>query len=82
MRLVGDDCQLAAVGGGGLLRDIARTHGPVTVTEVRRFARPDGGPNRAEAAIRAGSMSATKPARLTRPSPRGPQTGTTVWIPC
>ena len=50
VRLVGDDRQLAAVGAGGLLRDIERTHGAVTLAEVRRFSHPDGSPNRAEAA--------------------------------
>ena len=50
MRLVGDDRQLAAVGAGGVLRDIDRTHGAVTLSEVRRFTHADGRPNRAEAA--------------------------------
>lgn len=49
VRLVGDDRQLAAVGAGGVLRDIERTHGAVTLGEVRRFTRSDGDPNRAEA---------------------------------
>ena len=30
VRLVGDDQQLAAVGAGGVLRDIAATHGACT----------------------------------------------------
>ena len=51
VRLVGNDRQLAAVGAGGLLRDIDRTHGAVTLAEVRRFTHPDGSPNRAEAAV-------------------------------
>ena len=50
VRLVGDDRQLAALGAGGVLRDIERTHGGVTLAEVRRFSRADGSPNRAEAA--------------------------------
>jgi hypothetical protein len=50
VRLVGDDRQLAAVGAGGVLRDIERTHGAVTLAEVRRFSHADGSPNRAEAA--------------------------------
>ncbi len=50
VRLVGDDWQLAAVGAGGVLRDIERSHGAVTLTEVRRFTHPDGSPNHAEAA--------------------------------
>lgn len=50
VRLVGDDRQLAAVGAGGVLRDIVRTHGAVTLTQVRRFSHADGSANRAEAA--------------------------------
>ena len=50
VRLVGDDRQLAAVGAGGVLRDIDRTHGAVTLSEVRRFTRADGSTNHAEAA--------------------------------
>ena len=50
VRLVGDDRQLAAVGAGGVLRDIDRTHGAVTLSEVRRFTHADGSPNHAEAA--------------------------------
>ena len=50
VRLVGDDRQLAAVGAGGVLRDIDRTHGAVTLSEVRRFTHADGSANRAEAA--------------------------------
>jgi ATP-dependent exoDNAse (exonuclease V) alpha subunit len=50
VRLVGDDRQIAAVGAGGVLRDIERTHGAVTLAEVRRFSHADGNPNRAEAA--------------------------------
>ena len=37
VRLVGDDQQLAAIGAGGVLRDIARTHGAVRLDEVVRF---------------------------------------------
>jgi hypothetical protein len=50
VRLVGDDRQLAAVGAGGVLRDIDRTHGAVTLADVRRFTHADGSTNRAEAA--------------------------------
>jgi ATP-dependent exoDNAse (exonuclease V) alpha subunit len=41
VRLVGDDRQLAAVGAGGVLRDIAETAGAVTLTETVRFTDPD-----------------------------------------
>ena len=37
VRLIGDDQQLAAVGAGGVLRDIAITHGAVRLDEVVRF---------------------------------------------
>jgi conjugative relaxase-like TrwC/TraI family protein len=37
VRLIGDDQQLAAIGAGGVLRDIARTHGAVRLDEVVRF---------------------------------------------
>ncbi|WP_051369608.1 MobF family relaxase [Phycicoccus elongatus] len=40
VRLVGDDRQLAAVGAGGVLRDIAATHGAVRLDELVRFADP------------------------------------------
>jgi DNA primase catalytic core len=38
VRLIGDDQQLAAVGAGGVLRDIQHQHGASTLSEVRRFA--------------------------------------------
>jgi DNA primase catalytic core len=37
VRLIGDNQQLAAVGAGGVLRDIQETVGAVTLSEVRRF---------------------------------------------
>jgi DNA primase catalytic core len=40
VRLVGDDQQLAAIGAGGALRDIAHTHGAVRLTELHRFTDP------------------------------------------
>ncbi|MGH3371770.1 MAG: ATP-dependent DNA helicase, partial [Nocardioidaceae bacterium] len=40
VRLIGDDQQLAAIGAGGVLRDIARTHGVVRLDEVVRFDDP------------------------------------------
>ena len=40
VRLVGDDQQLAAIGAGGLLRDIAHTHGALRLTEPLRFTDP------------------------------------------
>jgi conjugative relaxase-like TrwC/TraI family protein len=50
VRLIGDDQQLAAVGAGGLLRDLAATHGAVGLSQVVRFTGPNtGAPNHAEA---------------------------------
>jgi conjugative relaxase-like TrwC/TraI family protein len=40
VRLVGDDQQLAAIGAGGVLRDIAHTHGALRLTELHRFTDP------------------------------------------
>lgn len=40
VRLIGDDRQLAAIGAGGVLRDIAATHGAVRLNELVRFADP------------------------------------------
>src|SRR5215203_6211332 len=40
VRLVGDDQQLAAIGAGGVLRDIAHTHGALRLTELHRFSDP------------------------------------------
>src|SRR3954451_6360191 len=51
VRLVGDDQQLAAVGAGGVLRDLAATHGAVSLSQVVRFTDPDtGSANHAEGA--------------------------------
>ena len=40
VRLIGDDQQLAAIGAGGVLRDIAHTHGALRLTELMRFTDP------------------------------------------
>jgi conjugative relaxase-like TrwC/TraI family protein len=44
VRLIGDDQQLAAIGAGGVLRDIKQSHGALRLTELHRFT------NSAEAA--------------------------------
>ncbi len=59
VRLVGDDQQLAAIGAGGVLRDLAHTHGAVTLSQVMRFTHPaghpsSGQPNHAEGAASLG----------------------------
>jgi AAA domain len=40
VRLIGDDQQLAAIGAGGILRDIKHTHGALQLTELHRFTDP------------------------------------------
>ena len=40
VRLIGDDQQLAAVGAGGVLRDIENNNGAVRLTELHRFHDP------------------------------------------
>jgi conjugative relaxase-like TrwC/TraI family protein len=40
VRLVGDDQQLAAIGAGGVLRDIKQTHGALHLAELYRFTNP------------------------------------------
>jgi conjugative relaxase-like TrwC/TraI family protein len=40
IRLVGDDQQLAAIGAGGVLRDITHTRGALRLTELHRFTDP------------------------------------------
>jgi conjugative relaxase-like TrwC/TraI family protein len=40
VRLIGDDQQLAAIGAGGVLRDIKNTHGVLRLTELHRFTDP------------------------------------------
>ena len=40
VRLVGDDQQLAAIGAGGVLRDIKTEHGAVQLGELHRFTNP------------------------------------------
>jgi hypothetical protein len=40
VRLIGDDQQLAAIGAGGVLRDIQHSHGALRLTELHRFTKP------------------------------------------
>jgi DNA primase catalytic core len=56
VRLIGDDQQLAAIGAGGILRDIADTVGALTLSQVMRFADPAEGA--ASLALRAGDPAA------------------------
>ena len=43
VRLIGDDQQLAAIGAGGVLRDIAHTHGALHLSQLMRFTDPAEG---------------------------------------
>lgn len=43
VRLIGDDQQLAAISAGGVLRDIATTHGVIRLDELVRFSDPAEG---------------------------------------
>ncbi len=56
VRLIGDDQQLAAIGAGGVLRDIAATHGALHLTELLRFTDPAEGA--ASLALREGTTEA------------------------
>jgi hypothetical protein len=56
VRLLGDDQQLAAIGAGGVLRDIQASHGAVRLSELHRFA--DAGEAAATLALRDGRPEA------------------------
>jgi conjugative relaxase-like TrwC/TraI family protein len=56
IRLIGDDQQLAAIGAGGVLRDITHTHGALRLTELHRFTDPAEAA--ASLALRAGKPEA------------------------
>jgi ATP-dependent exoDNAse (exonuclease V) alpha subunit len=40
IRLIGDDQQLAAIGAGGVLREIKHSHGALNLAELHRFTDP------------------------------------------
>jgi hypothetical protein len=56
VRLIGDDQQLAAIGAGGVLRDIKNIHGALHLTELHRFTDPAEA--QASLALREGDPSA------------------------
>ncbi|MCA0295263.1 MAG: relaxase domain-containing protein [Actinobacteria bacterium] len=56
VRLIGDDQQLAAIGAGGVLRDIQAQHGALRLTELLRFSDPAEGS--ASLALREGHTAA------------------------
>ncbi|PFG17780.1 conjugative relaxase-like TrwC/TraI family protein [Propionicimonas paludicola] len=56
IRLIGDDQQLGAIGAGGVLRDIATSHGALRLDEVLRFSDPAEAD--ASLALRSGDVGA------------------------
>ncbi|HZI98263.1 MAG TPA: MobF family relaxase, partial [Actinomycetales bacterium] len=56
VRLIGDNQQLAAIGAGGVLRDIQASHGALHLSELLRFADPAEGA--ATLALREGQTEA------------------------
>jgi DNA primase catalytic core len=56
VRLIGDDQQLAAIGAGGVLRDIRATHGALQLSELMRFT--DSAEGAASLALREGRTEA------------------------
>ncbi|MCW3159458.1 MobF family relaxase [Micropruina sonneratiae] len=56
VRLIGDDQQLAAIGAGGVLRDIQASHGALQLSELVRFSDPSEGS--ASLALREGEPEA------------------------
>ena len=56
VRLIGDDQQLAAIGAGGVLRDIQASHGALRLSELVRFT--DRAEGSASLALREGQTSA------------------------
>jgi conjugative relaxase-like TrwC/TraI family protein len=56
VRLVGDDRQLAAIGAGGVLRDIKQAHGALHLAELHRFT--DAGEAATSLALREGKPEA------------------------
>ena len=56
VRLIGDDQQLAAIGAGGVLRDIQAQHGALRLSELLRFSDPAEGS--ASLALREGQTAA------------------------
>ena len=85
VRLIGDNQQLAAIGAGGVLRDIAATHGALHLDELMRFTDPvegaaslalrEGAPRRSgSTSTTTGSTSATSPPSPPTSSPPGPTT--------
>ena len=68
VRLIGDNQQLAAIGAGGVLRDIAATHGALHLTELMRFTDPAEGA--ASLALRDGQHRGARVLPRPRPGPR------------
>ena len=91
VRLVGDDQQLAAIGAGGVLRDIAHTHGasgspsctgsPTPPKAPHPSPSATAGPKRsASTSTSEESMSATSPRSPRTSSRPGKPTGAAAWM--
>ena len=59
VRLIGDDQQLAAIGAGGVLRDIKHVHGALQLTELHRFTDPAEAQPRSRSGRRSRAHSAS-----------------------
>ena len=76
IRLIGDDQQLAAIGAGGVLRDIQASHGALRLTELHRFTDPAeaaatlAAPRRPTRSARLLPGPATRPRRRPHHHPR------------
>ena len=58
VRLVGDDQQLAAIGAGGVLRDIQQSQGALHLTQLHRLT--DSAETAASLALREGKTSSAR----------------------
>jgi len=59
VRLIGDDQQLAAIGAGGVLRDIKNSHVALQLSELHRFTNPAEA--QASLTLRAGQLVTSTP---------------------
>jgi limonene-1,2-epoxide hydrolase len=92
VRLVGDDQQLAAIGAGGVLRDIQASHGAVRLSELHRFTDPaeaaatlalrDAAPKRSGSTSTGDASASEIPAPPSTPSSKhGGLTAAKAWTP-
>src|SRR5215212_4766478 len=92
VRLVGDDQQLAAIGAGGVLRDIQASHGAVRLSELHRFTDPPkrpppslsatADPKRSASTWTGDASTSATPPLLSMPSSAAARpTAPLVWTP-